>query len=49
MKLEENRTTHGAYAIYSCHENYTLKGHERRVCSDDGQWSGEKPECLCKS
>ncbi|XP_046996037.1 sushi, von Willebrand factor type A, EGF and pentraxin domain-containing protein 1 [Schistocerca americana] len=46
VRLEENRTTHGASAIYTCHENYTLIGHERRVCGDNGSWSGKKPQCL---
>ncbi|XP_067002634.2 P-selectin [Anabrus simplex] len=46
VRLEENRTTHGASAIYTCHENYTLIGHEKRTCGDDGRWAGEEPHCL---
>ncbi|XP_063235944.1 sushi, von Willebrand factor type A, EGF and pentraxin domain-containing protein 1 [Bacillus rossius redtenbacheri] len=44
--LASNRTTHGASARYSCHENYTLIGKEERTCGDDGLWSGEAPQCL---
>ncbi|PSN44564.1 hypothetical protein C0J52_12430 [Blattella germanica] len=44
--LEDKRTTHGARAQYTCHENYTLIGRERRTCGDDGKWSDEQPQCL---
>ncbi|KAJ8897059.1 hypothetical protein PR048_002405 [Dryococelus australis] len=44
--LVNNRTTHGAVARYSCHENYTLIGREERTCGDDSLWSEEAPECL---
>nr|CAD7589887.1 unnamed protein product [Timema genevievae] len=46
VMLEDNRTTHGAWARYSCHENYTLTGREKRQCGDDGKWSDEPPQCL---
>lgn len=46
MNLEDARTTHGARALYTCHENYTLIGKERRTCGDDGTWNGEQPKCL---
>lgn len=46
VNLEDRRTTHAASAEYTCHENYTLIGRERRTCQDDGQWSDNQPECL---
>lgn len=46
IRLEDNRTSHGAKASYNCHENYTLIGHEERECQDDGVWSGSTPQCL---
>lgn len=46
IEIQDKRTTHGARALYSCHENYTLIGHERRVCSDGGVWSETQPQCL---
>lgn len=48
VNLEDKRTTHGASAEYTCHENYTLIGREKRTCQDDGQWSNDQPQCLCK-
>lgn len=44
--LESSRTTHGAQARYTCHENYTLIGHEKRTCTGNGKWSGDAPQCL---
>lgn len=46
VNLEDKRTTYGANAIYSCHENYTLIGREKRTCGDHGVWSDNTPECL---
>lgn len=46
VTMEDSRTTHGAQALYACHENYTLIGSERRTCTGDGTWSGEAPKCL---
>jgi len=48
VNLKDKRTTHGALAEYTCHENYTLIGRERRTCQDDGHWSDDQPQCLCK-
>lgn len=48
VRLESGRTTHGAVAIYTCHENYTLIGKEKRTCSDGGFWSEQSPQCLRK-
>lgn len=44
--MEDSRTTHGGRALYTCHENYTLIGHEKRTCAGEGKWSGEAPKCL---
>ncbi|XP_049819209.1 sushi, von Willebrand factor type A, EGF and pentraxin domain-containing protein 1 [Aethina tumida] len=44
--LKDGRTSHGARAVYSCHENYTLIGHEVRTCGDDGKWTNSTPQCL---
>lgn len=46
VRLEDNRTSHGAKAVYTCHENYTLIGREERFCLDDALWSDSSPQCL---
>lgn len=46
VTLVDGRTTHGARAMYSCKENYTLVGEQERVCGDEGIWDGEAPKCL---
>ncbi|XP_026500881.2 sushi, von Willebrand factor type A, EGF and pentraxin domain-containing protein 1 [Vanessa tameamea] len=46
VSLVDGRTTHGARAVYSCKENYTLVGNEERHCGDEGIWDGEAPKCL---
>ncbi|KAG8224127.1 hypothetical protein J437_LFUL001821, partial [Ladona fulva] len=46
LRFDENRTSYGAVAMYSCDKNYTISGHANRTCGDDGKWSGEEPECL---
>lgn len=43
--LVEHRTSFGAKATYTCHENYTLIGNENRTCEMNG-WSGKQPQCL---
>lgn len=43
--LPELRSSFGAQAMYTCHENYTLIGNENRTCGMDG-WSGKQPQCL---
>lgn len=48
VNLKDKRTTHGASAEFTCHENYTLIGREKRTCQDDGHWSDDQPQCLCK-
>ena len=44
--MKDNRTTFGAKIMYTCHENYTLIGHEERTCGGDGEWSESSPQCL---
>ena len=48
VTLLDNRTTYDATAIYRCHLNYTLVGQDIRKCNEDGVWSGQQPQCLCK-
>lgn len=43
--LLDHRSSFGAKAQYSCHENYTLIGNENRTCEMTG-WSGKQPQCL---
>ncbi|XP_008192271.2 sushi, von Willebrand factor type A, EGF and pentraxin domain-containing protein 1 [Tribolium castaneum] len=44
--LKDKRTTYGAQALYTCHENYTLIGHEIRTCGSNGTWTNSTPKCL---
>ncbi|KAK5642830.1 hypothetical protein RI129_008997 [Pyrocoelia pectoralis] len=44
--MADNRTTYGAKAVYSCHENYTLLGRETRHCEENETWSDSTPKCL---
>lgn len=46
VSLKDQRTSHGARAVYTCHENYTLIGHEIRTCGDDAKWTNSTPQCL---
>lgn len=46
VALALSRTTYGANATYTCHENYTLIGRERRTCDGEGMWSEDEPQCL---
>ena len=48
VQLQNGKTTFGAVAIYSCHENYTLIGKEKRICGDGGEWTEQVPQCLRK-
>lgn len=33
------------YAVYRCAYGYSLSGDKRRVCQEDGTWSGDEPKC----
>ena len=35
----------GEEVTYSCHTGYVLAGRDRRVCGEDGTWSGALPSC----
>ncbi|XP_055388118.1 sushi, von Willebrand factor type A, EGF and pentraxin domain-containing protein 1 [Condylostylus longicornis] len=43
--LATNATYYGAVLLYECQENFKLSGVSRRICSQDGTWSHEEPEC----
>lgn len=46
--MEDNRTTYKAAAKYVCNQNYSLSnGDAKRMCHEDGKWSGRTPQCLC--
>lgn len=36
----------GTIIKFSCRANYRLKGPAERTCQENGQWSGDAPECL---
>lgn len=49
--LASNATYYGTAVLYECEENYRLEGHARRLCLENGTWSGGLPTCrevLCK-
>ena len=35
----------GDRATYSCRSGYELIGITNRVCQNNGQWSGQEPQC----
>uniref|UniRef100_A0A8C6TKN6 Sushi domain containing 2 n=1 Tax=Neogobius melanostomus TaxID=47308 RepID=A0A8C6TKN6_9GOBI len=35
----------GSRVVFSCEEDYSLKGSSERVCQPDGQWSGQDAAC----
>ena len=45
VTLPNNATYLAAYAQYLCEDNYKLEGHERRMCLENGSWSGSPPLC----
>lgn len=45
--VENNDTTVGAVALYQCNTDYYLISRDaKRVCQDDGKWSGEVGMCI---
>ena len=44
-----NGSTPGSIATYTCIDYFVLVGAASRVCQDNGQWSGNTPECLRKT
>lgn len=41
-------TTVNSTATYQCNTGYKIQGESKRVCLDNGQWSGTEPICACK-
>ena len=35
----------GEEVTYSCNQGFVLTGSERRMCGEDGNWSGALPAC----
>lgn len=46
VTLAANVTYYGSAALYECNDNFKLDGVSRRICSEDGKWSGEEPKCV---
>ncbi|XP_077497502.1 P-selectin-like [Amblyomma americanum] len=44
--LSTNSTHYGATVEYECDKNYHLDGAPRRLCLENGTWSGPEPLCL---
>ncbi|KAK8721900.1 hypothetical protein OTU49_012628 [Cherax quadricarinatus] len=44
--LVDGRTTYGAKVRFECNKNYTINGENSAICSEDGTWSPQPPECL---
>lgn len=38
----------GALVKYRCERGYKILGDPLSTCEDNGQWSGEIPQCVCK-
>lgn len=45
LTLPANATYYGAPALYSCLPNFELVGVSRRLCLENGTWSGDEPTC----
>nr|CAH0105825.1 unnamed protein product [Daphnia galeata] len=45
VSLPGNTTYLSSYAQYVCEPNYKLEGFERRMCLENGSWSGSPPNC----
>ncbi len=41
-------TSPGSDATYSCIDGYFLSGNPRRICQDNGLWTGDEPVCISK-
>ena len=48
VSTEEQTTTYGQVANYTCNPGYTLIGDQSRTCQQDGNWSGLPPVCEVK-
>lgn len=38
----------GALVKYRCERGYKVIGEPLSTCEDNGQWSGDVPQCICK-
>ena len=38
--------TYGSEIQYLCNSGYALKGPSSRICTGEGGWSGDEPECI---
>lgn len=38
----------GALVKYRCERGYKVIGEPLSTCEDNGKWSGEVPQCVCK-
>ena len=45
VTLPGNATYLSSYAQYICQPNFKLEGYERRMCLENGSWSGSPPNC----
>lgn len=45
VSLPGNATYLASYAQYTCEANFKLEGFERRMCLENGSWSGSPPNC----
>ena len=41
-----NSTKFNSSAVYSCNDDYVLKGETTRVCQADGEWSNSDSTCV---
>lgn len=46
--IEDKNYTIGAEIKYKCPLGHMLVGDSKRVCQEDGFWSGMSPSCKCK-
>lgn len=35
--------------LYNCNTGYMLRGHETRICDENGNWTGQPPLCIGKA
>lgn len=38
----------GALVKYRCERGYKILGMASGICEENGQWSGDIPNCICK-
>lgn len=45
FRYVQNSTYIGSEAIYTCVNSHKLQGIYKRICQENGSWSGETPRC----